>query len=398
MGHNSSDKLISLFINIAPSVFTDHESHGEGLIGFSLANGLAERGHRVFVFSSHAAIKGEQSPNLTVRTEIHTIPMNSLSGWDYMARAEKWLRELQQTERIDMVWRLYGKIPRVPRTGNLPLVVGPVCYQWPATAAVKRALGPPRLGIGLGPLVDPIMERGYQKTLAHAVLLACDTRPLADEMQKRYPQARTMHLPQIITPPIPAPEGRKRTPGDKRIRLILVANLYPNKHPLVFCETVKHLREAMGFEAEGVIIGDGPERGNIEEWRKTSGMENALCLTGKVPNTEVFQRVSEADFLVSAAVGEPYGRGIAEAMAMGTPAVSHRSGGPGDFITHGQDGLLVDELDAKAFAQTIAETAHDASAWDRMSANARQLAQTEWTKNAVLSRLEEALLAIRRDK
>lgn len=396
MGLSSSGRPISLFINIAPSIFTDHESHGEGLIGFSLANGLAERGHRVFVFTSHASIRGEQSPNLTVRTETHRSPMNSLAGWDYMARAEKWLREMQKTERIDMVWRLYGKIPRVPRTGGLPLVVGPVCYQWPATAEVKRALGPPRLGVGLGPLVDPVMDRGYQKTLARAALLACDTKPLADAMQKRYPQARTMHLPQIITPPIPAPENRQRTPGEKRLRLILVANLYPNKHPLVFCETVKRLRE-MGFEAEGVIIGDGPERPSIEEWRRTSGMESALCLTGKVPNTEVFQRVSEADFLVSAAVGEPYGRGIAEAMAMGTPAVSHRSGGPGDFITHGRDGLLVDDLDAAAFAQAIAETARDASSWNRMSVNARHLAQTEWTKDAVLSHLEEALLAIRRD-
>ncbi len=97
-------------------------------------------------------------------------------------------------------------------------------------------------------------------------------------------------------------------------------------------------------------------------------VSKSVCFRGKVPNSEVYGYVREADFLVSTSLGEPYGRGIAEAMSVGTPAVCHRSGGPADFIDDGEDGLLVDELTAAAYAGRIGRRLAEPGAWGRLSA------------------------------
>ena len=179
--------------------------------------------------------------------------------------------------------------------------------------------------------------------------------------------------------------------GARRVSLLFVANLVPNKNPLVFCETILHLRQ-LGIDATGTLLGDGPERKALEAYCAQVGMKNAVCFLGKVPNSEVYQRLAEADFLVSASHGEPYGRSIAEAMSVGTPAVCHHSGGPADFIEDGCNGLLVRELTAVAYAERIGQILADPDAGKRLSQNAQRKAR-EWRSEVVLDHLEAALLS-----
>src|SRR5690242_13181838 len=98
-------KRLTIFVHRASELLTDHASHGDGLICFSLLNGLAERGHQIFAYADHAAIR-ECSPRLQVRTERHCTPANSLISWEHARRAERWLRELSRTQQIDLVWRM----------------------------------------------------------------------------------------------------------------------------------------------------------------------------------------------------------------------------------------------------------------------------------------------------
>ena len=387
---------MNIFVHRASECLTDHESHGDGLICFSLLNGLAERGHQVYAYANTAPIQ-KCSPNLHVKTGQHRVPANSLAPWEQAWRAERWMKELASTVQFDLVWRMHpygGGCPTVPQTGGKPLVVGPLFYGWPEQPGGTPNSGRPRFGVGLQSLVGPVAERGWQRTLAQAALILCATGPQAELMQRQHPNADVRELPVIVDPP-PNAEGRavRGEPGsdEKRISLLFVANLVPNKTPKVFCETVRLLR-ASGIEAVGTVIGDGPERAALEASCAQAGMKNAVCFLGKVPNSEVYRALAEADFLVSASDGEPYGRGIAEAMSVGTPAVCHRSGGPADFIHDGQNGLLVDDLTAAAYADKIAGMVFAPGAWEQLSASACRKAQ-EWRTNIVLDKLEAALFA-----
>ena len=356
----SRQEKLTIFVHRASECLTDHEAHGDGLICFSLLNGLAERGHRIFAYANRAPIRACH-PNLQVRTAQHRVPANSLAPWEHGLRADRWLRELARNTKIDLVWRMHpyhGSCPAPPDTQGRPLVIGPMFYGWPADPAKPPTTGRPRLGVGIEPLARPFAERGWRRALAQASLLICATRPHTEAMRRQVPGAKTLTLPVIVEPPQgqaadPDKQSRTRTPGS-RFHLLFVANLVAYKNPLVFCETLSLLR-ARGAAVQGTLIGDGPERKRLEAYCQANGLQDIIRFAGKTPNAEVYLRLQQADALVSLSEGEPYGRSIVEAMSVGTPVICHRSGGPADFITDGVDGVLVDELTPGAYAQAVAK-------------------------------------------
>lgn len=379
---------LNIFVHRASECLTDHESHGDGLICFSLLNGLAERGHQIYAYTNSAPIR-QCSPNLHIKTGRHQVPANSLAPWEYSWRAEQWMKELAQMVEFDLIWRMHpygGNCPAPPRTGGKPLVVGPLFYNWPVPPGETPKSGRPRLGVGLQSLVKPAAERGWQRTLSQAALIVCATESHSALLRRQYLGPAVLTLPVIVEPPIPAVRKERRQAG---IALLFVANLVSYKNPQVFVETIQCLRQS-GINATGKVLGDGPERASLEAWCRQVGIESALCFQGKVPNTEVYAALAEADFLLSASYGEPYGRSIAEAMSVGTPALCHRSGGPADFIEDGRDGLLVDHLTAKAYAARLEAALSAPDAWNRLSANAARKARN-WRAGVVLDRLEKSL-------
>ena len=391
----SLPKKLNIFVHRASECLTDHESHGDGLICFSLLNGLAERGHHIYAYANTAPIRS-CSPNLHIKAGQHKVPANSLGPWEQAWRAERWMKELERNTNFDLVWRMHpysGGCPTVPKTNEKPLVVGPLFYGWPDPLGGTPKSGRPRLGIGLQSIVRPIAERGWEQTLSAASLIFCSTGPHAELVQQQHPAANVRELPVIVDPP-PGTKGHAaHTDSDaKNVTLLFVANLVKYKNPMIFCETIQRLRAA-GINATGTLLGDGSERPALEAYCAAQGLKNAVCFRGKVPNSAVYEALSEADFLVSTSVGEPYGRGIAEAMSVGTPAVCHHSGGPADFICDGINGLLVDSLTADAYAARLQSAMSNPNAWNMLSGSARQKAE-HWCTDVVLDALETQLYRI----
>ena len=384
-------RKLTIFVHRASECLTDHESHGEGLICFSLLRGLAERGHQIYAYTNRASIR-EMPPRMVVKSERHRIPANSLAPWEYALRADRWLQKLAISEPIDLVWYMnpVGGSPRPPKTLGRPLVVGPLYYAWPDPLGGTSKSGRPRLGIGLQSIVRPIAERGWEQTLSAASLIFCSTGPHTELVQQQHPAASVRELPVIVDPPPGTKARAAHTDSDtKNVTLLFVANLVKYKNPMIFCETIQRLRAA-GIDATGTLLGDGSERPVLEAYCAAQGLKNAVCFRGKVPNSAVYEALSEADFLVSTSVGEPYGRGIAEAMSVGTPAACHHSGGPADFICDGINGLLVDSLTADAYAARLQSAMSNPNAWNMLSGSARQKAE-HWCTDVVLDALETQL-------
>ena len=389
---SASGRLLTIFVHRASECLTDHAPHGEGLICFSLLDGLARRGHRIFAYANHVAI---QNPpvGLTVKTATHRVPANSLAPYEHSWRAERWMRRLARTEAIDLVWRMNPTgttCPYPPPTLGRPLVVGPLYYPWPVDPNRPAATGRPRLGVGIGPLVRRVSERGWRRTLSAASLVLCATSPHAAEIGRQYPKIRAEPLPLIVDPP-PDLNSKSRVRNEQPV-LAFVGHLMPNKNPAVFLDAVGLLRRR-GLDATALVIGDGPNRAALEARCRSDWIGGAVRFVGRVPNPEVYRLVGGADFLVSTSLGEPYGRNIAEAMSVGTVPACHRSGGPADFITPGVDGLLIDRLDPAAYADAIASVCADPESWHRLS-NGAQSSASDWTSGRVLDRLEVMLAEV----
>lgn len=390
---------LTIFVSMASECLTDHESHGDGLICFSLLNGLAERGHTVYAYTTRNAVRNPH-PRLHVRqADPARIPMNSLKSWEHSLGADRYLKELLRTSvpPFDVVWRMhpYGPegCPLRPFTAGRPLVVGPIPYAWPPDAdVVPSRTGRPRLGVGIGPLVARLGALGWRDTLRRAVLATCMTATHARAVAAENPDTMVHVLPVIVEPPI-VPQPRAPRPNGE-LHLVFVANLVANKRPRLFLETIRTLRRD-GVAAFGVILGDGTDRAELEAFCARESIAPFVTFRGRVPNTDVYKAVGEADFLVSTSYGEPYGRGIVEAMSVGTPCLTHRSGGPADFIQHEVTGLLSDKLEADVYAGHLKRYANAPQKWRALSDAARTQAANEWSAHVVLSRLESWLYEAR---
>ncbi|MEH1847237.1 MAG: glycosyltransferase [Nostoc sp.] len=386
-------KSLSIFVHSASQFLTDYQSHGDGLICFSLLNGLARRNHNIFAYTNYAVISQKDSHLQVKSGGRHRVPFDSLGPWEHSWRADHWFENLSHRYDIDIVWRMhpYGVgCPTAPKTLGRPLVVGPLFYSWPENEAMKAK---PRFGIGIEKLVSPLAQQGWHRTLQAASLIICATNKQAESMQNQFPQAKVSCLPVIVDPPISNLSSiRKATDKSTPFHLLFVANLVQNKNPLIFCQAVKLVRD-YGMNVKATLLGDGSERPHIEAYCALEELENTIHLQGKVPNNEVYSYLRNADLLISSSLGEPYGRSIVEAMSVGTPCICHKSGGPAEIIENEVDGLLVKELTAKAFADALALIYTNRQIWQRLSENAITKAQS-WTSEAVFSRLEDSLLEL----
>ncbi|ANW65685.1 glycosyltransferase [Mycobacterium sp. djl-10] len=85
------------------------------------------------------------------------------------------------------------------------------------------------------------------------------------------------------------------------------------------------------------------------------------------------------DVLACPSVEEPFGLILLEAQASGVPVVATSAGGPLDFITHDETGLLVPPGDAAALAEALRRLITDPYLWERLAQAGQARARTRFT-------------------
>jgi peptidoglycan/LPS O-acetylase OafA/YrhL len=390
---DAARRPLNIFVHRASECLTDYFPNGDGLICFSILGELARRGHRVFAYTNRDEVR-DRPTNLKILARHHRIPANSLADHEHAWRAAQWLREIERSQPIDLVWRMQPlgeSCPTVPFTNGHPLVLGPTFHPWPSESVAPNEAGKPRFGFGIrDTVISPIAKRGWANALRSASLVMCTTDVLADQTRHKT-LGKVTTVPVIVDAPAElAVKPRPILAGS--LKLLFVANLYRNKNPLIFCQTIHRLRQ-LGVDATGEILGDGPERGAMEDWCNLNGVANVVRFCGRIPNAQVYERLADADGLVSTSLGEPYGRGIAEAMSVGAVPICHCSGGPSDFIRHGIGGVLVETLQGDDYANAIYKVWNEPGAWQRISTAAVEQS-LQWRTKAVIDRVEDSLYAL----
>lgn len=115
-----------------------------------------------------------------------------------------------------------------------------------------------------------------------------------------------------------------------------------------------------------LIIGDGALRQQLEEMRKSLGMDNDVLMPGNISNPAPVLR--KCDIFVMSSRYEGFPNALCEGMACGLPAVSFRCpSGPSDIIRHGVDGLLVPDGDVTVLADSIKILMNDGKKRQEMS-------------------------------
>ncbi len=117
-----------------------------------------------------------------------------------------------------------------------------------------------------------------------------------------------------------------------------------------------------------VILGDGPQRTELERLSAELGINNDVDLPGFQANPYPFMRCA-AVFVLSS-LYEGLGNVLLEALALGAPVVSTACPvGPDEIITDGVTGLLVPPANDEALAQAIVRLLREPELRRRLSVN-----------------------------
>jgi glycosyltransferase involved in cell wall biosynthesis len=118
----------------------------------------------------------------------------------------------------------------------------------------------------------------------------------------------------------------------------------------------KRLRRG-GTDACLCLVGDGPDRDEVEELAHDLGVVRDCLFLGYQHDVAPFYAAFDALVLPSANEGTPVS--AIEALAAGRPVVATRVGGVPDVVRDGVDGFLVDPGDVASVAARLAELAAD---------------------------------------
>ncbi len=116
------------------------------------------------------------------------------------------------------------------------------------------------------------------------------------------------------------------------------------------------VKAARQIQGEVLILGDGPERQNIEKLIKELKVTNVHILGYMDPKQQVNFKAfySRADVYVAPSTwDEPLGLVILEAMAAKTPVVVTRTGGAASLIKDGVSGFLIPSRNASQIAEKV---------------------------------------------
>lgn len=127
--------------------------------------------------------------------------------------------------------------------------------------------------------------------------------------------------------------------------IVTVGRLSPEKGHQVLLESARELVQA-GFEFKLLIVGDGPQRAELERLTERLGIKAQVQFLGQRSDMDMIYAAADLFVLPSFKEGMP--NVLLEAMAHGLPMVATRVGGIPEMVRDGRDALLVPARDMQA--------------------------------------------------
>ena len=207
----------------------------------------------------------------------------------------------------------------------------------------------------LYPLADKVV--GVSRGVAAEARSALRLRP---------DQVTSIYNP-VITPStedqIAQPTGNPRFDELQKPIVITVGRLFPQKDQVTLITAFAPVARAKN--ATLVLLGDGPERSQLEAAAQAAGIADRVHFLGFVENPLAY--MARADLFVLSSTHEGFANVLVEALACGLPVVSTDCpSGPREVLDEGRYGQLVPVGDVNAFTEAMIATLDAVTDRDRL--------------------------------
>ena len=159
-----------------------------------------------------------------------------------------------------------------------------------------------------------------------------------------------------------APIGTRVIPGavdsklfdvevrDPEFDIVLVARLTAVKQVWLLVDVVSALVQR-GIEIQCVVVGDGPDRAELEDYSNTQGVAENISFVGHSSSVSDYLNKSRLFLLTSRSEG--LALSLLEALTCGVPAIVPDVGDLKDALAHGENGFLVQNHNVAEYCQYV---------------------------------------------
>lgn len=132
------------------------------------------------------------------------------------------------------------------------------------------------------------------------------------------------------------------------------------------------------------LIGDGPERENLQQKIKQSNLEDTVFLLGNKPN--VLKQLEAVDLMLLCSMIEGLPLAPIEAFYLGIPVIGSNIDGTSEEVEDGRNGYLIPQKETTTFAEKIVYLAENPEIYQGMKREAKKTFEEKFTEADYLSK------------
>lgn len=207
-------------------------------------------------------------------------------------------------------------------------------------------------GIASQPQSDDRLRNNLALVFKHATLIHSISEELVRFLQG-YPYRESRI--RIINPAIDlAKIKRKVCKSWPEIRIITVAHYRWKKNLTNAILVITRLINE-GFNIRYELIGEGPDREQMQFVISELKMNDRITLHGRKDHEWVLDRLAVSDIFLMPSIQEGFCNSVIEAQAAGLPCVVTNAEGLNENVEHGVTGLVVDKFDSESMLLALKE-------------------------------------------
>lgn len=341
---------------------------GSGVVATELGIALARKGHEIHFISYSQPVRLD---GFTENIFYHEVTVSSYPLFDYQpyetVLASK-LVDVVKFEKLDILHVHYA-IPHASAAFMAQQILREEGIQIPFITTLH---GTDITLVGRDASFAPVIRFCINQSDAVTAV----SESLKADTLKHFDVTREIEvIPNFICPQeyaIPRDmEMRRKYALDEEPILCHISNFRKVKRVEDVIRVFKKVNDAIPSKL--LLVGDGPERYNVETLCRELGTCDRVIMLGKLQATHKPLRISDLFILPSQT--ESFGLAALEAMAAGVPVISSNTGGIPEVNTHGITGYLSEVGDVDSMAAHAIELLSDAKRLDEFRRGA--LAQAE---------------------
>ena len=186
----------------------------------------------------------------------------------------------------------------------------------------------------------------------------------------------------------------ERLPTDQ-VQILICAEFREKKGIAGGIRAIGRALEGLDLDCRVRIIGEGPERPQIETAIAASGLADRVELVGRQPYSVVLEELQSSHFLLqpslTAADGDSEGGApviLLDAQASGLPVISTDHGDIAEYVLDGESGYLAPEGDVHRLAELIRSALLAPETWAHLGSRGRRHVEESYNASTQCARLE----------